>query len=604
MSELQKKWNEICRGLHHTQPGHKAEIFQARARIPSDEGFQGTVHLKESSSEDSGKNEMRSALPSPSSVSNLQQNFSPKPSSSMRGVSDAAKSTKHAESFPIEIRSPNLRPRPLQDMNLPPDGTPAPGVALVTTDLGLGTIYASPSSNKAPRSQHSPGTHSVEYETPSPCASRRIFQSSPRPISSFKGQFDPCDLKSFKRALIEKVGRQDEAISAVSQAVCCVRSGGGRNRGSNLRGDVWVTFLGPDKVGKKRIASALAEMLYGSRESLISVDLGCQNRGFQTNSVFQDDDDYDMKFRGKTVVDFLAGELSRRHHSVVFLENIDKADVLAQNSLSQAIKTGKIRDSRGREISLNNAVFVTCTTIIKGNNKPLHHPEKYPVQFPEDVIVEAKKFKMKIMIDTFPGDSVPNHGMNVRVSLKEGTLSLSSLNKRKLIAEQNLESHSRAQKASRSFLDLNVPVEENEEESADSGGEYDSDSISESSEAWLEDFLEQVDEKVALKPFDFDGLSRKILQDINLNFKKMLGPEALLEIDYDAMVQILAADWLSEERRAVEDWVAWVLCKGFAVAEQKYKCKSRCVMRLVASEPLGAEEQTSCICLPAIISLG
>ena len=41
---------------------------------------------------------------------------------------------------------------------------------------------------------------------------------------------------------------------------------------------------------------------------------------------------YDIKFKGKTLVDCLAEELTKKHLSIAFLENVDKADVLTQNS--------------------------------------------------------------------------------------------------------------------------------------------------------------------------------------------------------------------------------------------------------------------------------
>ncbi|PON85478.1 Butenolide signaling repressing protein-like [Trema orientale] len=618
--ELQKKWNEICQGLHHGQPYHKADVFQAGSQVTSVEGFQGASHRKESSGEDSIVNGMRSAFSSSCPPTYLQKNFHSKPSSLMTMASQTETVDHHSEklakvsdSRQIEMGNSCYSPNSLHDMNLPPDRTSSSSVTSVTTDLGLGTIFASTDKEAQciklqdhdVRPLHLPG-YSCKFDAASENTSQQAIQPSSCSRSNFRGQCDPRDLKSLKRVLLEKVGWQDEAICAISQAVCFSRSSGGRQRGSNLRGDIWLTFLGPDKVGKKRIALALAEILYGSRDSLISVDLGSLDRGCQANSIFEyeDPDDYDFKFRGKTVVDYLTGELSRKHHAVVFLENIERSDLLVQNSLSQAIRTGKFPDSRGREISINNITFVGTTTIVKG--KTSHHPENDPTKFSEEMILAAKRYQMQILI----GGSVASNashcqGMNVRVTPEDKTSNLSSVNKRKLnetsnSTEQTFESQQRAHKAPRSYLDLNVPVEEIE--GTDDYGEYDSDSISESSEAWLEDFLDHVDEKVVLKPFDFDALAEKIVEDINKNFKRMLGPEVMLEIDYEVMLQILAAAWLSEEKRAVENWVEQVLCRGFAEAEHKYNLSGPRVIRLAASGPLTAKEET-CVCLPSRINL-
>ncbi|XP_062085519.1 protein SMAX1-LIKE 6-like [Humulus lupulus] len=613
---LQNKWNEICQRLHHSQPFHKTDVFQVGSQVSSIEVFQGALHRKESCGEDLIVNELRSTFPSSCTLTNLQKSFPSKQSSLITMASDSKnadhhskKLTKVSESCQNEMGNPHHSPKPTYDMNFPPDHTSSSSVTSVTTDLGLGTIYASTSKEPRPtklpdhnvRPQHLPGTYSPEFYAISENTLPRAIQSSCS-TTNLRGQCDPKDLKSLKSVLIGKVGWQDEAICAISQAVCFSRSGGGRHRGSNVRGDIWLTFLGVDKVGKKRIALALAEILYGSTECLITVDLGSHYRGCQTDSIFEcEDPDYDLKFRGKTVVDYLAGELSRKPHAVIFLENIEKADLLVQNSLSQAIRTGKFPDSRGREISINNVTFVATTTIIKG--KTSHHPEKDLRQFSEDMILAAKRCQMQILIGgSVASTASQREGMNVRVALKEDTSNPSSVNKRKLIkSSDSTEQHQRALKAPRSFLDLNVPVEEIEESS--DCEEYDSDSISESSEAWLDDFLDQVDEKVVLKPFDFDALAGKIVEDINKNIKRVLGPEIMLEIDYKVMIQILAAAWLSEEKRAVEKWVEQVLCRGFAEAEQKYVLTGHRFIKLVASGPHIPKEQASCVCLPTKISL-
>ncbi|XP_030506040.2 protein SMAX1-LIKE 6 [Cannabis sativa] len=609
---LQKKWNEICLGLHHSRPFYKADVFQPASQVSPVEVFQGALNGKESCGEDLIVNESRCTLSSSNTPTNLQKDFPSKQSSLITVASDPKNAdlhsenlTKASESCQNEMGNPHYSPKPTYDMNFLPDHTSSSSVTSVTTDLGLGTIYASSSKEPRPtkssdhnvRPQYMSGAFSPEFYAISKNTLPRAVQSS----CSTTNLNDPKDLKSLKSVLTEKVDWQDEAICAISQAVCFSRSGGGRHHVSNVRGDIWLTFLGPDKVGKKKIALALAEILYGSRESLIAVDLGSHDRGCQTDSIFEcEDPDYDLKFRGKTVVDYLAGELSRKPHAVIFLENIEKADLLVQNSLSQAIRTGKFPDTRGREISISNVTFVATTTIIKG--KTSHHPVKDLMQFSEDMILAAKRCQMQIQIGgSVASTANPKESMNVKVTLKEESSNPSSVNKRKLIKSSNsTEQQQRALKAPRSFLDLNVPVEEIEESDC---GEYDSDSISESTEAWLDDFLDQVDEKVVLKPFDFDALAGKIVEDINKNVKRMLGAEIMLEIDYKVMIQILAAAWLSDEKWVVEKWVEQVLNKGFAEAEQKYVLNGHRVMKLVALGTLTPEEKTSCVCLPAKINL-
>lgn len=621
---LQKKWNDICQSLHQVQPFPKLDISHAWSQVPSAEGFPCVANGKERSSKDSSPNGSQCADPSHRTPTDLQKPFPLKQNIQLPVDSDAENANiqsnllvKVSRSQQIEMARPWLSKNSMPNMSPPPDHTSSSSVTSVTTDLGLGTLYASTSqepespklSGRKECLQHFSGSISTEVDAVSENTSCQIAHSSSCSGANMGVQADPRDFKSLRRFLSEKVSWQEEAIYSISEAVSCCRSGNGRRSGSSLKGHIWLTFLGPDKVGKRKIASALAEIVFRTRESLISVDFGSQDRACQSNSMFEHQqlDGYDVKFRAKTVVDYIAGELSKKPHSVVFLQNVDKADPLAQTSLSQAIRTGKFADSHGREISINNTIFVITSTITKGTRTVL--PSKELMEFSEERILKAKRHQMQIVIEHVAGDASRSNGMNVRVTLKNGTSNAGSVNKRKLIETCDSEGHmetfqvqKRAQKVSRSYLDLNQPVEEELEENINYG-DCDSDSISENSEAWLEEFFDQVDEKVVFKPFDFDAHAGKIMKDISLQFQRTFGSEVMLEIDYEVMVQILAAVWLSERNRTVEEWVGQVLCRSFAEAQQKYHPSAQSVLKLVTCEGSFVEEHATGVCLPARINL-
>ncbi|KAK9280167.1 hypothetical protein L1049_013854 [Liquidambar formosana] len=619
---LQKKWNDICQRLHHAPQFSKPDISQARTQIPGTEGFQFVADRKESSSKDSSLSESGCANIGPCMPKDLQKGSPPK-QGRLISVASEAENANFLSKLPVKIsnsqqlqtESPWFRPKPPPDLSLPPDCISSTSVASVTTDLGLGTLYASPSQelkkfkfqDHKEHHQYFLDSVSVEFDRVNENTSKQIAKSSYCSRPDIGGRLDLRDFKSLWRVLVEKVGWQDEVICTISRTISCCRNrnGNGKHPGSNVKGDIWLSFLGPDKVGKKKIAAALAEIMFGSRESLISVDLSFQNGINQSNSIFdrQESNGYDVKFRGKTVVDCIAGELGKRPHSVVFLENVDKADLLAQTSLSQAIKTGKFPDSHGREISVNDMVFVTTSTITKGNKNFISGS----VEYSEERILKAKCWQMQIVFGCVSGDASRSSGTNVLVTLGKGTSSSISANKRKLIEvsdstklDETSEIPKRAQKASKSYLDLNLPVEEMEDIEY---GNCDSDSMSDNTESWLEDFFDQVDEKVIFKPFDFDVLADKILKEISLNLQRTVGSEVLLEIDREVMEQILAAAWLADKKRAVEDWIEGVLSRSFAEARQRHCLTSQSVMKLVACEGLFMEEEAPGVCLPARIFL-
>ncbi|OMO90417.1 ATPase, AAA-2 [Corchorus olitorius] len=622
VSGLQKKWNDICQRLHHTAPLHKLDIAPSMSPAPIVEGSPFATGKSQNSGEDLPTRENRIHDRSPSSQMHLQRIFPPKCNMPIPRTSEAENINLQSRLLPdvstlarqTDKDVPWFTRHPQQNASSYPGQTPSSSGPPVTTDLKLGTIYASTSqeSNTTKSLDHKEhlqrlsSSISADIDGNSENTSYQFAQSSPCSGLTSGEQFDQGDYKSIRKVLAEKVGWQDEAVNSVSQAISQLRSRYGSHRGVNCKGDIWLTFLGPDRVGKRRIASALAEVLFGSQENLISVDLSSVDKVSQSNSIFecQELNGYDVKFRGKTVADFIAEELRKKPHSVIFLENVDKADYYMQHGLEQAIRTGKFPDSHGREVSINNTVFITTSAITRGNiNIP---SEKKPMKFSEERILGAKRLQMQIFVGSVSDISRSNN-TDTRVTATTEASTSASLNKRKLVntcdsSELEIsDTKERVHKASRSCLDLNLPVEETDE--AISLGESESESLSENSESWLEGFFGQVHKKILFKPFDFDGLANKIVKDVTAQVHRTIGSEVVLEIDQEVTVQILAAAWLSDRKSAVEDWLEKVLCRSFIEARQKCHHTSQAVLKLVACEGVIANEQAPGICLPAKINL-
>ena len=183
------------------------------------------------------------------------------------------------------------------------------------------------------------------------------------------------------------------------------------------------------------------------------------------------------------------------------------------------------------------------------------------------------------------------------------------LNKRKLIgSHETLEQHEimemakRANRTSSWNLDLNIPAEESEVQETNDAT-VDSDSVSENPMPWLQDFFGQSIKNVVFKPFDFDALAGKVLNNINQSFRKFIGSECLLEVDSKVMEQLLAVAYLSDEKRVVTDWVGQVLSNGFAEVEKKYNLNTHSVVKLAPYNDLPSEEKKVGVCVPPKIIL-
>lgn len=549
---LQRKWNNICKRLHHAEKLTKGNIYQVGSQVPTVVGFRVNGDKKENadnqssretgSSNASGSKKVASCMSMDTQIFPRSQSAITLPGVVSRALDlNSLAKTGEKSLEPRDLELGGVQSPPLSLSSSDGHASP-PSTASVTTDLGLG-IYAQSSSCTCP---------------------------------AFGGVFDQRDFKMLYQQLIARIRWQDEALSAISQAIArCRTSNEPKHFGASLRGDIWFTFLGPDCFSKKRIAISLAEILYGSKRNIICVDISSQDGVIG----------YDVKFRGKTVVDYIVGELSKEPRSVVFLENIDEADMTVQNSLSQAVKTGKFSDSHGREVGVSNAIFVTTSRFTKGAE--VLSFEKETGNYPEESILRAKGWPIQIVIDHV----LPN---NTRIGISNPVI----VNKRKSFGTSEMAK--RAHKSSNTQLDLNLPAEEIELLNTDcwkSGG----DSIPLNNKAWLEKFVELVDEAVVFKPFDFDKLAEKISKEISECFHKIVGSDSLLEIDSKVMEQIIAAACTFEEQEA-KDWVERVLSRGFVEAQKRYNLTSGgYVVKLVACEGFSSNAEAPGVSLPSKI---
>lgn len=393
------------------------------------------------------------------------------------------------------------------------------------------------------------------------------------------------DYKAIYKALTEMVGRQQEAISLVSETIA-------RSKARNLeapiqqstRGDVWLTFLGPDRMAKWKVAVSLCEILYGNREHLIHIDLSPQSDI--------------LNHRGKTPVDMIAGELSKQPLCVVFLENVDRADEQVQSSLLQAILTGKFSNSRGREIGVQRAIFLASLTFVKPN-QVLYSDESFgtAARFSEERVLQANGWPMKILVkhaDNVLSASSPTH-VNKR--------KLTGLDEDEASFENSEILNKRLYRISSRNLDLNLPAENAESPDPDECS-VECDVISDNSKAWLLDFIDRTDSTVIFKPYDFDSLAEKISKEIRETFHRIVGLKCVIEIESRVMEQLLCAVYRSDgDDKALENWMAQVLSREFAQIQRQHELTDHSMVRLLACQDILMEDQVPGNYLPCRVLL-
>ncbi|KAG0458584.1 hypothetical protein HPP92_023741 [Vanilla planifolia] len=427
-------------------------------------------------------------------------------------------------------------------------------------------------------------------------------------------KLDEINFKELYSGLLEKVGRQGEALLAITNAIFDYKVRNEKRHMLSLRGAIWLSFIGPDNVGKWMTGLALAELIFGSRDNLICIDLYSEGTSFYHSSIVdqQGSKNCSANLRGKTIIDYIAMEIRKKPLSVFFLENVDKADSLTQSSLSSAIRTGKFSDSHGREVNISNSIFITTAENVPG--KAFSH-KKENICFSEERILAIRRWKMKFLVETFSEvmDCIPSSRVSVtsRQELKKNAPQCSIfMSKRKLgvsnvpIEQNGYSSTSKKpHKMLGVVLDLNIPAEQELDQHGDCNSSIENNFASENPEDWFEEFFDLVDKAVNFQPYDFDAIADYLLKEISKGFCDIVGSSCTLEIDVKVTEQILAATWMMRNRSHLSCWIEKVLCRSLSELIQKHKLSVFNVFRLIAHEDLLIEESEYGTFLPSRILL-
>ena len=157
-------------------------------------------------------------------------------------------------------------------------------------------------------------------------------------------------LKNMNNDLKQVVIAQDTAIDKMVKAIQRNRVG---LKDPNHPIGAFM-FLGPTGVGKTYLAKRLAEMMFGSADALIRIDMSEYTESFNTSRLVGAPPGYVGYDEG--------GQLTEkvRHHpySIVLLDEIEKAHGNVFNMLLQVLDEGRLTDGNGRLIDFRNTVII------------------------------------------------------------------------------------------------------------------------------------------------------------------------------------------------------------------------------------------------------
>lgn len=185
---------------------------------------------------------------------------------------------------------------------------------------------------------------------------------------------DKDRLEGLKEKLKRRVKGQDEAISAIVDAITIAQAG---LQDENKPISSFL-FLGPTGVGKTELSKAVAEALFDDETAMIRFDMSEYK---QKEDVLKFIGDRATRTKGQ-----LTESVKQKPYSVLLLDEVEKAHSEVMDIFLQVLDDGRLTDSTGRVISFKNTIVIMTTNIgsqkiinkaeLKGNFKNLSDRER------------------------------------------------------------------------------------------------------------------------------------------------------------------------------------------------------------------------------------
>lgn len=193
-------------------------------------------------------------------------------------------------------------------------------------------------------------------------------------------------LMKMEETLSKRVIGQEDPIKVIAKSIRRARAGlkdPRRPIGSFL-------FMGPSGVGKTELAKRLAEFMFGDVDAIVRVDMSEYLESHTVSRLIGSPPGYVGYGEGGQ----LAEPVRRKPHSVVLLDEIEKAHIDVINILLQILDDGRVTDAQGHHIDFKNTIIIMTSNVgadLIRKNSSIGFLTK------EDAMVNYEKMKGKVL---------------------------------------------------------------------------------------------------------------------------------------------------------------------------------------------------------------
>ncbi|KAF9969202.1 chaperone ATPase hsp78 [Actinomortierella ambigua] len=162
-------------------------------------------------------------------------------------------------------------------------------------------------------------------------------------------------LLNMEHVLQERVVGQNEAISAVAEAVRLSRAG----LSSPTRPIASFLFLGPTGVGKTELCKAMAQFMFDTEAAIVRIDMSEYMEKHSISRLIGAPPGYIGHEEGGELTE----AVRRKPYAIVLLDEFEKANKDVSSLLLQVLDDGRLTDSKGRVVDFKNTIIIMTSNL-------------------------------------------------------------------------------------------------------------------------------------------------------------------------------------------------------------------------------------------------